>query len=77
MRQHFLVSFSYLLLFLFFSAFSEQQGGLRRRVCLAPGLSCYRGLNAMETKFLLHNAVCVRACVRAVVKYGHISVDLC
>lgn len=38
--------------------------GLRRSVCLASGLSCYRGLNAMETKFLLHNAgrqVCERA----------------
>lgn len=44
--------------------------GLRRSVCLASGLSCYRGLNAMETKFLLHNAgmqVCERgrACTRA------------
>lgn len=39
--------------------------GLRRSVCLASGLSCYRGLNAMETKFLLHNAgmqVCERGC---------------
>lgn len=56
--------------------------GLRRSVCLASGLSCYRGLNAMETKFLLHNAgmqVCERgrACTRrAVVKYGHIPVGL-
>lgn len=41
--------------------------GLRRSVCLASGLSCYRGLNAMETKFLLHNAgdASVRAGVRA------------
>lgn len=53
--------------------------GLRRSVCLASGLSCYRGLNAMETKFLLHNVgmqVCKPTCACVVVKYGHIPVGL-
>lgn len=73
--------FSYLNFFLLSCVFSEQQGGLRRRVCLAPGLSCCRGLNATETKFLLHKAaaarVCACVCAHTVVKYGHISVELC
>lgn len=47
---------------LFLSA-PERQGGSRRRVCSAQGLSCYRVLNAMETKFSLHNSMCVCACV--------------
>ena len=57
--------FPYLLLFLLSSGLSEQQGGWSRRVCLASGLSCYRRLNAMETKFWLHNALnmCVCLCV--------------
>lgn len=72
--RHFLVPFSYLLLFLLPSVFSEQQGGLSRRVCLAPGLSCYRGLNAMETKFWLHNVLwCVRVCVRGGQIWTHLS----
>lgn len=59
----------------------DLRGGLRRRVYSAQGLSCYRVLNAMETKFLLHNSVpacvcayvCVCLCVGGWVpdKYGH------
>ena len=74
--RHFLVFLSYLLLFIVSSVFSEQQGGLWRRVCLAPELSCYRGLNAMETKVLLHNALCVYVWLHTLVKYGQISVEL-
>lgn len=41
----------------------DVRGGSRRRVYSAQGLSCYRVLNAMETKFLLHNSMSVCVCV--------------
>lgn len=78
MLRHVLISFPSFVFLLLSSVFSQLQGGLRRRVCLAPGLSCYRGLNAMETKFLLHNSACMCACTYmcTMVKYGHIPVEL-
>lgn len=60
---------------------SGAPGGSRRRVCSAQGLSCYRVLNATETKFLLRNSMCVCVCVRVCVwvpdKYGHVPAEFC